>query len=93
MTDSSVGIFNKSALPAAQRNRLLGFFYPLCPGFAFHFFNLLPPTDIIHPLIYLEDLFPQVTINLLPYYLPGLYQGSLPPPPQIGAFSPKKYKS
>jgi len=81
MTDSSVGIFNKSALPAVQRNRLLGFFLPLCPGFGFHFFNLPPPTDIIHPLIYPEDLFPQVTIILLPYYIPRLYQGSLSPPP------------
>lgn len=61
-----------------------GFFHPSARVSLFTFltFHLQQISSI--PSFTLKTYSPQVTINLLPYYIPRLYQGSLPPPtPQL----------
>jgi hypothetical protein len=71
---------------------LLGFFYPLCPGFAFHFFNLPPPTDIIHPLISLKTYSPKLLLTSSPITYLGCIRVLSPTPHKLVHFLPKNIK-
>jgi hypothetical protein len=82
MTDSSVGIFNKSALPAVQRNRLLGFFYPSARVSLFTFLTFYLQQISSIPSFTLKTYSPKLLLTSSPITYLGYIRVLFLPPPR-----------